>query len=451
MPKYIRSGATGANDGSSWANAWTSITKLMATTGVVTADWVLVANDHVETITGDYCFAWKGNDYQGLLNLIGVNVNTGTPTGYALTNSITVTGKLVFRGIQYHRSINFIANQFEVNDTTAPSGGGSSNTYHAMMFEDCKFSITGTAAPGFLWSGPVALSGTSKTKCGWLRNTPIAFNNSAQGISLVSSSLIWQNTPNAVQNYGGGVPAVLFPTVSTTNHSRVMLEGVDLSGLGSGTLVGYNNVIRYVDLKDCKLHASTTLRSSNPAYGSTEFRMSNTDSSATNYREELARLGGVLSSETSVKVLAPRRATNGTVSYSHRIATDTNTSFGLPFYTDDYVITNTAVQSPVTLSMSVLADNHELTNADIWIEVEYVGVEGPYKSSFVSSRKPVIGSATTYTNDTSTTWAVPGLVSPQKKKISVTFEPKYPQPIRVRVFVARPSTTVYLHPRPTIV
>lgn len=451
MPKYIRSGATGLNDGSSWANAWTSITKLMATTGAVTTDWVLVANDHVETITGDLCFAWKGNDYNGILNLIGVNVNTGTPTGYALTNSITVTGKLVFRGIQYHRSINFIANQFEVNDTTAPTGGGNVGGNNAMMFDGCKFTITGSAAPGFLWTGNISLSGTARTKCAWLRNTPIAFNNPAQGISLVSASLLWQNTPNAVQNYGGGVPAVLFPTVTNTNHSNVVMEGVDLSGLGANSLVGYNNVIRYFDMKDCKLHASTTLRSSNPAYGSTEFRMTNSDSSSTNYREELARLGGVLSSETSVKVLAPRRATNGTVSYSHRISTDTNTSFGLPFYTDDYIITNTATQSPVTLSMSVLADGYGLTNEDIWIEVEYVGAEGPYKSSFVSSRKPPIGAATVYPNEYSATWTAPGLSSPMPKQISVTFEPKYPQPIRVRVYVARKSATIYLHPRPTIV
>lgn len=409
---------------------------------------VLVAHDHSETFSGTLDIYFTGYNTSGRLIILCVNTSTGQ---LADTASITATTQIRFRGRIFIRGIRFTSPYFEgslqITPATAlyPAFIQLDNDAH---FKNCKLTITGNGT-GLEWTGRT--DSTAAYRCLRLEDTPIAFNNSANGITITNGSFLWTNTENAIQNVGGGLPSTLFRTNATNSFgSSFELDGVDLSGLGANTLIGVNTCPRYFKMSNCKLAAATTLRSSNPIASSIEFHLSNCDSSATSYKYEMVRLGGTVSSDTLVKAMAPRRATSdGTTNYCHRIGTSTYLSFGLPFYTEDYVVPHNCVQSPVTVEMYLTSYTTPLTNKDVWMEIEYNGTDKNV-SDFASTRGPLIGSATTLATDTYTTWnnALGGLTN---YKLSLQIQPKYPEPLRIRIYVAKPNAVIYLHPRPRLI
>lgn len=445
---YIRSGATGANNGTSWTDAYTSIFTAFANSPASSKinDYYVVADDHNETQSTDSIIFGNGTGSPAIDGTVIYCANTHTvmpPTGMATTASVTVNATLKLRGRLYIYGITFSAQQ--VLSESLPTSGGT-YYYHVIKLENCKINLTGSTAPGI----SITPSNVNGAAVLWLENTPIAFNSPNHQIQLYETLFRWVNTNNAVQNLGGGVPSVLFPA-NGSRFSKIYLQSVDLSGLGANTLMSWSTWDKYVDIRECKLHPSTVLRSSNSVHPVQEFHLFNSDSTASGFRNELSRRGGSRFSETTKRRLAPRRATTGATDYSDRIVTQTNVSFEFPFYTEDYMVHNTAIQSPITVNMYTLTDNVTLTNQDFWIEVEYLGTANSALSSFVSSRRAVIGTAASYPTDTVSTWNTTGITTPVKQTVSVTIEPKIEGSIRIRVFVARPSTTIYLHPRPYLV
>jgi hypothetical protein len=166
-------------------------------------------------------------------------------------------------------------------------------------------------------------------------------------------------------------------------------------------------------------------------------------------RNERYRYQGTLTTETTIKRTVG--ASDGTTPYSWKLLTTANSKQDFPFETFEGALWNSAVGSAKTLTFHCLTDNLTLQDADIWVEVEYLGSSGSPVSSLVSSAPATLVTAgANLTSDSAEAWTTTGLTTPVKQKFSVTFTPQLAGPVRWRVKIAKASATVYVDPNPDL-
>jgi hypothetical protein len=114
--------------------------------------------------------------------------------------------------------------------------------------------------------------------------------------------------------------------------------------------------------------------------------------------------------------------------------------------TDEILVWNETVGSPVTIHCHTVTDGVTLTDADCWLEVQSLSTSGFPVSSFVSDSAGVLASASNQDSSTET-WTTTGLTSPIRQRLSVTVTPQEKGWISAVVRVVRPSTTIYVCPK----
>ncbi len=247
----------------------------------------------------------------------------------------------------------------------------------------------------------------------------------------------------------GSIPTYLFEGLGASDAALAIIEGVDLSALVSGSalvgIAGTSNSGDYLFL-NCKLGSSVAiLNGTIGAHGGPRIRLINCDSADTQYRFAQALYEGIETSETGV--VRTGGATDGTTPVSRKIVTTAGASIHWPYESLPIEFWNETLGS-ITLTVPVLTDNITLTDAEAWLEVEYLGTSGFPLGVFVSDRvsDPIFGTPANQTTDGASTWAsAPG--TPVKQLLSVTFTPQEKGLIRARVMVARASTTIYYDPK----
>ena len=93
--KFIRSGATGSNDGTSWADAWVSLESAFA--NLATTDIGYIAHDHSETLSAAiHYFQMVNGTIANIIPIVCVNdsANYASSSGTAPTSGLT-TGAVV--------------------------------------------------------------------------------------------------------------------------------------------------------------------------------------------------------------------------------------------------------------------------------------------------------------------------------------------------------------------
>ena len=115
------------------------------------------------------------------------------------------------------------------------------------------------------------------------------------------------------------------------------------------------------------------------------------------------------------------------------------------------LIWNDAIGSSKTVTVYTVTDNVTLTDAEAWVEVEYLGTSGFPLGNFSDDRVAdlVFGTPANQTSDSST-WTTTGLATPVKQALAVSFTPQEKGWFRVRVMVAKASLTVYYDPLPAV-
>jgi hypothetical protein len=196
--------------------------------------------------------------------------------------------------------------------------------------------------------------------------------------------------------------------------------------LGSSVLIGVNAIV---------------------GQGGAVIRAVNCDSADTNYRYYLQNYSGTIIQDTAV--LKTGGATDGTTPFSRKMVTTANSKFESPLCSDYVTIWNETL-SARTLYIPIVTDNVTLTDAEAWIEVEYLGTSGfPLALRITDRAADVLATPVNQDTDAVSAWpAAPG--TPVKQKLQVTFTPAEKGPIRARVCLAKASTTLYFDPKPVI-
>lgn len=438
--RYVWSGATGSANGSSWANAHVTISA--AITASTAGDRFFVAHDHSETAAANITWAFKGSptspDTVFCVNRAGSvpPVTADLTTGAVVQNSgnfnITVGSSncLYMRGIELRPG----AAGNNANSQISLTNGGSQ--FH--IFENCTFWLnTSSTTPGLV-------AGNGSVRC---RNCTVRFNSTGQGLTL-SGTLDWRNDNGVPFLHASSSIPLLLVEIMQFPGGNALFSGLDLSAINT-TLVTGVTTYQKITFRDCKLHASVTVAATPTGVGGNRYvDLINCDD-GTDYRFERYSFDGPMTTETTIKRTAGAddETTSG---YCWKLVNNANAERVFPFETLDGIIFIPAAGSSKTLTVHIVTDNVTLTDAEIWLEVEYLGSSASPIAYRVDDACAWLGTPANQTSDSGEAWTTTGLTTPVKQKLQVTFTPQMIGPALWRVKFCKPSTTVYVDPNPDL-
>lgn len=425
--RYVSHLGSNTSPYNSWATAATTLQA--ALTGEVAGDRIFVADTHTESAAG-YTNTWDlAGTAASPCEIICTSTSSAPPTSASSGATFTATSgnRIVF---QY-------ANYTLVQGLTFVCGGDLATLggmYYQAKFKDCKVRFTSTGGVSLGLNNNTA--GLTVFENFWLKFSSSGYIDGRGG-------MIWQ---------GGGLeegtasPSALFQNIGS--GAQFWIESLDLSQ-GSSSMHIVNSSTRYAKfvIRNSKLPSGWTgsLNGSTPGDGS-RYEMWNCDSADTNYRMQISTFSGNIFSETTV--VRTGGATDGTTPISWRMVSNNNASYLVaPLDSPETSIWNNTIGSSVSVSLETLTNGVTLTDADIWIEVHYLGTTGAPLGVEVSNKKVNTLVSSKNHPSSSSSWTTTGITTPIKQRLSVTFTPQEKGVFQVVVRLARKNTTVYVCPK----
>jgi hypothetical protein len=435
---YVNSAAAGTGAGTSWANACTTLAAAIALSSA--GDDFDVASTHAETTASALTLTFKGtaaapnrvfscdttnSPAQASDLLAGASVTT---TG---TSALSVSGFVYIYGVTFN-----CATSTGVTNLTIASAAGN------VILDTCALKVLATSSTSALICGNSVAGVDGSTT--WI-NTTVQLSNAGQSIQVMGGRFRWLNTPSAIVS--GTPPNTLFVNSSTARGVTVLCDGIDLSALSGKALVAALPEAGYVQFVNCRLPASVTIASAPSAWGQS-IDLVNTDSGATGCRQERYQYPGTQTTETTNTLSGG--ASDGVQPISWKVAANANASRVNPF--ECFQIAQwfgTGLGSSHTMTFQVLAPAG-LTNADIWVDVEYLGnASYPLSSKATSAPATPLTAGSALSTSGAGSWG--GSTGDTAYTIPVTFTPQLAGYVRATVRIAKASATLYVDPSPVIV
>jgi hypothetical protein len=425
---YVWSGAGGAGTGADWANAFTTVSA--ALTAGSAGDTYYVASDHAQTQASALTITLKGSltnyDKFFSVNRAG-SVPPSLPTDLLVGASIATTGAFQLTvsgaGRGYFSGFTFSAGSGAVSSILifGPS---------ALKLENCALKKLGTVGS----SNAITFNGPEPVE---LVNTTVQFGSTSDNLRI-DPQVRWLNTPSAIQ--GATIPTTLFVRQAV---NEMVVSGVDLSALGSNTLVT-NFTGGNIFFVNCTVGATVVLSATPSSNSFSSIQLLGCNNTTNVERNETVSFRGNLTTETTI--VRTSGASDGTTAYSHKITTNTNPQPAAPFEIFEGMMWNSVTGASKTLTVHCVNDGVTLQDADIWVEAQYLGSSASPIATLVSS-STVFPTTPTNLSTESGAWTTTGLTSPVQQKFSVTFTPQMAGLIRWKVKIVKVSTTVYVCPK----
>lgn len=396
---YVRSGAGGTPDGTTWATAWLTLAAAL-TGGATSADTIWLANDHAESTTGSVTYSFPTT---AGLRVICVGTNTVNPPtateGVATSATVTYSTFIVFKGQAYFYGVSFISTGSSV---TTSNDIGSKQT---LAFDSCLIRCGGVGIT-------IGSNASNVSQYITLKNQKFSGANVAHQVRLVGTVRISGGSIDS------GSAALTQPFVQSTDrtHSELVVDAFDFTN-GASTLTvfttaGAGNVSAV--FRNCKLPASWTGSLTNTVAGvGQRVSMYNSDSGDTNYKVWVSDYYGTIRDESTV--VRTGGAVGGQYSggtalsaFSWKVSTNANSFYPYgALSTDEIVRWNETTGSSLTATVEILhfaqgtGTNSGVKNDAVWLEIQHLGTTG-YPLSLFASDAAANVLATAVTQDTST-------------------------------------------------
>lgn len=435
-PGYVRStDGNDADNGSTWALANATLSGAMS--DQVAGDRIWVSDNHAESTAGSTTITCPGTTTSPCQILCGDDA-AEPPTSLATTGtvSLSATGTITINGSLYCYGLSFSGRFIAL----------ARSTTNIQTYENCVFTNDFSSAGNISIGVPSSAEGSITT---WVNCTAKITTTGTVLIVVDNGRFYWR---------GGSIGASsvtpssgILQNVNRGGNSYI--EGVDFSNFGStvNLIVSGTNESSFTYFINCKLPASWSgsLIGSTPGAAS-RVEMWNCSAGDVNYAMWIEDFFGTIKHETTL--VRTGGASDGSTTISWKMATTANAEYPLMLlYSPPIYVYNTTTGSSKTLTVEILHDSvTALTDAEIWLEVEYQGTSGFPLALFVDDAKSdVIASAADQTSS-SETWTTTGMTNPNKQKLSVTFTPQEIGVYICRVCVAKASYTVYVDPLVTV-
>lgn len=328
--------------------------------------------------------------------------------------------------------------------------GGAGNNGLARL-TNCKLTLNNTNSGSLMIIG-AGNAVTLMPVVEWI-GCQCKFGATGQSIQFSANvgNFIWRDGSlgyaKAIDN-GGSLPTTLFTSNNSENIPLKDIHGLDLSDL-TGTIFGALSSSDPTFSRNNKINASATI-SATPTKTRQRVYSVLVDSGAHAYNQQIDAYEGKLTAETTI-VNTSNGASDGTTPISWKIATTANIGrWTAPFECFPISIWNTVVGSSVTATVEIINDGTTLTNADIWMDIEYLGTSSaPVTSVATTAMANPLATATNVTTSSSN-WVTTGLGSPVTQKLTVSFTPQFAGYVRADIKIGRASKTIYVNPLVTL-
>lgn len=421
--KFVYSAAAGLNDGSSWANAWTS---LASSNGVAAGDAVKVEYRHSETGLAAN-INWSNGTAANPVLVISCDKDNSDAYRLGATIEWTATGigpqgNIFSAGCTWKTTTGTL--------TLTPSTDGQQN------YKDSTFVCTG--------AGGVSMGGgvTSRNPVNYLWNCNVDLSGAS------SSAVLLGNWPRYW--IGGTLTCRGAGQTNLFNGGPVEARGVLFSGtvtsLFSASAAGNAGLLRPKFI-GCVAPTYTFVANFDPGtqVDLSGFLPAGTLSAAALppalYQTYYGTVGASLSRYRT------GGADDGTQvnAYSWEVISNGNALQQVGSLVSLPITRWVAAGASQTITIYV-ASGGTLNNDEFWVEVLSPSEAGSPTalSKYQTTQLALLGTPAALTTDGTSTWNGTGVGT--KQKVSVTISPAIPGMVSVRVYLAKPSTTVYVDP-----
>jgi len=434
---YVRStDGSDADNGSTWALAKATL----AGAGAIDAagDTIYLSQAHAESTSGTISLGLAGTA-TAPTKIIGANDSAAPPTAVSVLPTITGTGAGGAMGLNsgavHWYGINFIGG------TAASSYTISLGTTLPSRFERCSFTAIGNTDAEFAVAG-----GTS---------TKLLFESC--DFKLATTTQLVMTVAGRVDIRGGSVLV----------GSSAITRGFDFSTLGVLQVEAFDftNCAAAFDL--CKAPASATIPyrarfidcklpaswSGSPVTGTPNpgamVEMINCSAGSTNYAYWRKTHAGEIKHESVI--VRSSGASDGVTPLSWKMTSNANALYpynGLE--SQEILLWNDNTGSSKTATVEVVTDNVTLTDAEAFIELQYLGSSATPLATRINDAKADFAATAASQTSSSVTWTTTGLTTPVKQKLAVTFTPQMKGYLIARIILCKASTTMYVDPLITI-
>ncbi len=439
MPIYVDSNASGADNGTSWINAYQTLALCETGEAPYAVDQeIWLAHDHAESTAGSLAFAFANGTATQPVRLISVNSGTdnyeagATITATVSTSDITIgTGASTWLGVTFVTPDNFGFNAtttthsfYECTFNAADTPMELLQTYICIECYDCTIISADTSLPG------------------------IVLNRASGHLLIRGGSITMASAASA---------SAMFLANAADSDNILVVEDCDLSGGGTTTanmvltalnVASLNNTITF---RRCKLPASYTTQT---MVGGNVLQIEScsggTDTvpflGVTEWQDQH---GVVQSVTTDVRTGG---ASDGDQLYAWEMNPVANVSYYAPLESPPIVYWAEAGAQTVTIH---IANDVDLDTDQCWITIEHPSEATPAEPDhIVLTTKPaplVTGNA--ITRDSGSTWSGAGTGTDgstgQQKLVSASFNPVEAGPVIIRVYLAT-DDTMYVDPKPVV-
>lgn len=452
---YLRStnGTANADDGSTWALAKTGIVGAIQGTGLAAGSNVYTSSAHAES-SGSVSCTMTGT-VAAPLKIISANDSAEPPTAYAAGASVTSTsGDISFTSGSYH---------MRGFTLTAGTGGNTnqnivlmSSGNHHVSLEDCSLILNTTNTNPHLYATG---TGTTNQAAAFWKNVGVKFGATSQTIKVrdhlewIGGSFLSGSSTNS---------SAVFNLLSGAAPVKISVTGVDFSNLSSTVnLVASASNVGTAVFRDCKMPSgwSGGLMNSAPSLPGFRAVAHNLDAGATNYKLWIEDYAGAIRDETTL--VRTGGASDGVTGLAWKMTTNANAGeFGTKLVSGEIArrypvaiseVAGWSAGASKTVTCEILHDSATaLTDADIWLEAEYLGSSSSPLASIASNHRASLLATATNHASSSETWTTTGMTNPNKQKLVLTITPQQKGTLVLRVCLAKAGKTVYIDPKITI-
>lgn len=416
-------------------DTWAKAANLLVTAGAASSagDTIIVAVDHLETGTASVIVIFPS------VNITPVKIYSANRTtgAYEIATSIQFDYNNSGYDMTFRGSFVIFGLYFSAGDDI-----NTGTTYNVMKWHDTTFEQTGANSKLNVTASRVS---SFYHNCNFIATNTSIFTGWFSFGSDVNVLMQCCTITSAASHLS---TSSIF--ISAGVHTICNVVNCDFSGIDSGRLVENNNTsisgYRQYKFTNCVLNSSTTTLLFNNIGAEVDFIFENIDSANTVYRRQRNNIYGALFSETGIYRTAG--ASNGTTNFSDKIVSNVSAVpiFAPVRFKVASLWVDVSTAKTFTVEFAQDGTTTPLTDAEIWIEVDY-----PDDTTSISlcENDRLVDISGTPVNQTTSTEAWTGLSGTNvKQKCSVTTSNTGKEgPCNVWINVAKTSTTVYVDPK----